>query len=228
MARVGLRHGVGRHAVVLGVAVLLTAGFWISRMDWDPEMRLWRAIGDTSLVLMLHALIVGPMARVLPASRGFRPWRRETGIWTAILALVHTLLVFDGWFQWDLTRMLGFDFIEQLGRIARVEPGFGLSNLVGLIGLAWLLILAATSFDTAVRKLGGSGWKWLHTGAYVAFYLVVLHTAYFLFMHYKLSFHRPVPTNPNWFAEPFVVLALSVPLLQAWAYIKLVRKQANS
>ena len=213
---------------MLGVAALLTAGFWSSRMDWDPEMRLWRAVGDVSLVLMLHALLVGPLAKSWPASTRFRPWRRETGIWSAIFALIHTLLVFDGWFRWDLMRMLGFDFIAALGRTARIEPGFGLSNLVGLVGLAWLLILAATSFDRAVRKLGGSGWKWLHTGAYVAFYLVVLHTAYFLFMHYKISFHRPVPADPNWFAAPFLVLALSVPLLQVLAFIKSVKRQARS
>ena len=188
-----LENGTWRHALVLFLAALLAAGFWSSRMDWDPEMRLWRAIGDVSLVFMLHALVVGPLAKIWSATTVFRPWRRETGIWCALFALVHTLLVFDGWFRWDLMRMLGFDFIPELGRMARVEPGFGLSNLVGLAGLAWLLILCATSFDRAVKKLGGAGWKWLHTGAYVAFYLVVLHTAYFLFMHYKISFHRPVP-----------------------------------
>lgn len=214
-----------RHVVVLGSAALLTAGFWATRMNWDQEMRLWRAVGDASLMLMLYSLMLGPMVRIWPAFVGFRLWRRETGIWSAILALIHTLLVFDGWFRWDLARMLGFDFIMALGRTARVEPGFGLSNLVGLVGLAWLLILAATSFDVVVRKLGGSGWRWLHTGAYVAFYLVVLHTAYFLFMHYKLSFHRPVPPNPNWFAVPFIVVSLIVPLLQAWAFFKTVRRK---
>ena len=217
-----------RHALVFGVGVLLTAGFWSSRMDWDPEMRLWRAVGDTSLMLMLHALAVGPLAKAWPGSKVFRPWRRETGIWSAIFALIHTLLVFDGWFRWDLMRMLGFDYIAELGRVARVEPGFGLSNLIGLVGLAWLLILASTSFDRAMRKLGGSAWKWLHTGAYVAFYLVVLHTAYFLLMHYKLSFHRPVPPNPNWFAAPFLIASISVPLLQALAFAKAVRKRGRT
>ena len=212
---------------MLGFAALLAIGFWSSRMDWDPTMRLWRAVGDVSLVLMLHALVVGPLAKIWPATTVFRTWRRETGIWAAITALVHTLLVFDGWFRWDLMRMLGFDFIAELGRVARIEPGFGLSNLVGLVALAWLLILCATSFDRAIKKLGGSGWKWLHTGAYVAFYLVVLHTAYFLFMHYTISFHRPVPPNPNWFAVPFVVLSLSVPLLQALAFVKSVRRHAR-
>lgn len=216
-----------RHALVLCAAALLTVGFWSSRMDWDPEMRLWRAVGDASLVLMLHALIVGPLAKAWPTAARLRAWRRETGIWCAVLALIHTLLVFDGWFRWDLMRMLGFDFIPQLSRLARIEPGFGLSNLVGLVGLAWLLILAATSFDRAVAKLGGPGWKWLHGGAYAAFYLVVLHTAYFLFMHYEISFHRAVPPNANWFAIPFLVLSLSVPLLQAMAFVKTVRKHGR-
>lgn len=219
--------GAVRHLTVLAVSVVLTAGFWFTRLDWDPEMRLWRAIGDASLLLLLHALLAGPLARVWPATTGFRSWRRETGIWSTGLALAHTVLVFDGWFRWDLLRMLGFDYIPQLGRLARIEPGFGLSNLVGLVALVWLLVLAATSFDRAIAKLGGSAWKWLHTGAYVAFYLVVLHSAYFLFMHYTISFHRPVPPNPNWFALPFVVLSLGVPLLQGWAFFKTIRSPAG-
>ena len=75
-----------RHVLVLGFAALLAIGFWSSRMDWDPTMRLWRAVGDVSLVLMLHALVVGPLAKIWPATTVFRTWRRETGIWAAITA----------------------------------------------------------------------------------------------------------------------------------------------
>ncbi len=216
--RAGLRHG----AVVVAAAAIF-AVFWFSRPEWSAEMRLWRAVGDASLVLLLVALAVGPLARIWGAAECLMSWRRETGIWFLVLALAHTLLVFDGWFRWDLLRMLGYEFIPQLGRIARIEPGFGLSNLVGLVALVLCLPLAATSGDRAIDRLGGSAWRWLHSGAYAVFYLSVLHTAYFLFMHYTESFHRQVPADPNWFRETFLVVSLAIPTLQTVAFVRTVR-----
>ncbi len=128
--------------VVASAAIF--AVFWFSRLEWTAEMRLWRAVGDASLVLLLFALAAGPLARLWGAAEALISWRRETGIWFAILALVHTLLVFDGWFRWDLARMMGYELIPQLGRVARIEPGFGLSNLVGLVAVVLALPLAAT------------------------------------------------------------------------------------
>src|SRR3546814_17349093 len=58
--------------------------------------------------------------------------------------------------------------------------------------------LLATSSDRAVRRLGPAVWSWIQGFAHVVFYLVVLHAAYFLSMHYTLSFHRAIP-EPNWF-----------------------------
>jgi sulfoxide reductase heme-binding subunit YedZ len=120
---------------------------------------------------------------------------------------------------------VGFEFVPQLNRTARLEPGFGLANLMGLVALAWLLILAVTSSDRAVRALGPAAWKWLQTGAYVVFYLSVLHAGYFLFLHYSLSFHKP-PAPSNWFRWPLVVMGLTVVALQFAAFARTaVRKK---
>lgn len=106
----------------------------------------------------------------------------------------------------------------------RLESGFGLANIAGVVALLWALILAATSSDRATRFLGPSAWKWLHGGAYTIFYLVALHTAYFLFLHYTFSFHRPVPP-PDWFRWPFLVLSGTVIGLQAAAFAVTVRRR---
>jgi sulfoxide reductase heme-binding subunit YedZ len=79
-----------------------------------------------------------------------------------------------------------------------------------------------------VNRLGASAWKWLQYGSYTVFYLVVLHTLYFLFLHYTVSFHRRVPDNPNWFRYPFLILSLLVPLLQTGAFLKTVRQRQPS
>lgn len=214
-----------RHLIVGLLAFLLTLPFWFGRLNWDPEMRLWRAIGDSSFLLLFLTLALGPLARLWSPLTRLVVWRRETGIWYGLLAFAHTLLIFSGWVRWDWLRFFGYEFIPELGRTARMEPGFGLANLIGLVAVMLSLVLVATSSNWAVNRLGAAAWKWLQYGSYTVFYLIVLHTLYFLFMHYTLSFHRVPPADPNWFRYPFLVLSLLIPLLQAAAFIKTVARK---
>lgn len=212
-----------RHGVLAVVTGLLVFAFWRSRMEWTPDMRLWRAVGDAAVVLLFTSLAMGPAARLSATAAKGLHWRRQVGVWAALAALVHSLLVIDGWATWSVRRFLGYELIPQLGREARLEPGFGLANLVGLVAAGWLLLLLATSSDRAVRWLGPRGWKWLHGGSHVVFYLVVLHSGYFLFMHYTASFHRAVP-DPNWFRFPMLALAAVVLALKWAAFGHTVRR----
>jgi methionine sulfoxide reductase heme-binding subunit len=208
------RHAAGlRHVVLALVTAALTWVFWRSRMQWTPDMRLWRAVGDAAVVLLFASLALGPAGRLWRPAAAALPWRRAVGVWAATASLAHGALVFWGWVQLDVGRLMGYEFVPQLGRAARMEPGFGLANLMGLVALVWLAVMAVTSSDAAIRRLGPGAWKWVHTSAYVVFYLAALHSAYFLFMHYTLSFHKAVP-EPNWFRWPLVVLALTVLALQ--------------
>ena len=47
----------------MAFSAALTLPFWYGRLDWDPEMRLWRAIGDASFILLLLLLLLGPLSR---------------------------------------------------------------------------------------------------------------------------------------------------------------------
>ncbi len=182
-------------------------------------MRLWKAVGDAGFVLLLITLGLGPMARIArPVSR-LLPWRRQFGIWFAIVAALHGVLVVHGWARWSLRRFLGYEEIPELGREVRLEPGFGLANLVGVTALLFALVLAATSSDRALRRLGAPAWKWLHHSALFVFYLSLLHAGYFLFLHYTVSFHKQVPP-PDWFRFPFVALGAGLLVLQGAAFVK--------
>ena len=187
-------------------------------------MRLWRAVGDAAVVLFLASLAIGPLVRLASTAGRLLSWRRQVGIWAAAFAGAHALLIVDGWAQWSVRRFLGYELVPQLGREARMEPGFGLANLIGLVALVWLLILLATSSDRALRLLGPAGWKWLHHGSYVVFYLVLLHSVYFLFIHYTFSFHRP-PAPDNWFRWPLVAMGFAVLGLQCGAFWRTVLRQ---
>lgn len=187
-------------------------------------MRLWRAVGDAAVVLLLASLAIGPLARLSGSAGWLVAWRRQIGIWAAVLASAHSLLILDGWARWSVRRFLGYELVPQLGREARMEPGFGLANLVGLVALVWLLILLATSSDRALRFLGPAAWKWVHQGAHVVFYLVLLHSAYFLFLHYTVSFHR-APAPENWFRWPLLLMGLVVLGLQWLALWRTMRRR---
>ena len=209
---------VVRHLTVAGLAGVLVWLFWSTRPTWDGEMRLWKAVGDAAFVLLLVTLTLGPAARLArPVSR-LLPWRRQLGIWFALVAALHGVLVVHGWARWSFRRFLGYEVVPQLGREVRLEPGFGLANLVGVTALAFALVLAATSSDWALRRLGAPAWKWLHHSALFVFYLSLLHAGYFLFLHYTLSFHKKVPPA-DWFRFPFVALGATVVLLQLGAFL---------
>ena len=208
-----------RHLVAMVLAAALVWFFWATRPTWDSEMRLWKAVGDAAFVLLLITLSLGPLARLArPASR-LLPWRRQFGIWFALVAAIHGVLVVHGWARWSLRRFLGYEVVPQLGREARMEPGFGLANLIGAVALTFALVLAATSSDWALRRLGAPAWKWLHHGALFIFYLSLLHAGYFLFLHYTASFHKQIPPA-DWFRGPFVLLGATLLGLQTLAFLK--------
>lgn len=215
-----------RHLVVVTIAFSLAFAFWLSHYDWNGEMRLWRALGDAGYALLFVTLIIGPMNKIWPSTIPLLPWRREFGIWFAVFAVSHGLLIAHGWANWDIATFFGYEFIPQLGRIARLEPGFGLANTLGFVAFLWIAIMALTSSDRAMKWLGASSWKWLHTGSYLVFYLVAIHTSYFLFMHYTESFHKLVPPQ-NVFIPTFVIMSFTVLALQVASQIKVVKSRKN-
>ncbi len=219
-----LQRSVTQHLLVFLISLAILGLFWVSRRDWSPEHRWWRATGDVSLVFLVLSLAIGPLAKLSSRFVRLNPWRREIGIWSAVWAMVHTLTILDGWLKWDWLRFMGFEFIQEINRRARTEPGFGLSNLVGLVAIVFIVVLALTSSDIALRRLGSNSWKYLHQSANIILFLSVLHTAYFLFIQYEPTFHRQ-PTPENWFRLPFLLLAMSLWGLQLAAFFKEVNSK---
>lgn len=212
-----------RHAVVFALAAALVLAFAYIHAQWSPMHRWNRSFGDASMVLVALAMAVGPAARLWRPLRRILPYRRELGIWTTLAAAVHVAIVLVGWVEWDLMRLFGFEFHPQLGRYVMVQPGFALANAIGLAALVLGAVLALTSNDLSIRKLGSSAWKFLQMGAVPLWWLSVAHVGYFLFAHF-LSFHRQTP-EPNVLQWPFVWLVIAVMALRGVAYVATLKAQ---
>ena len=215
---------IRRHLMVGIIGAALIYLFWLSRPQWSSDMRFWRAVGDASLILLYVTLALGPIVKFLPRAGILLRYRRELGIWFGFFAIAHTIIILDGWVLWDVSQFMGYLYIPAIDRVVRMESGFGMANLLGLLAVLIALPLMATSADWMTRALGASAWKFLHYGVYIIFYAVALHTAYFLYIHYTISFHRTVP-DPNWFQIPFAILTAIVIILQVAAFFKTVAYQ---
>ena len=221
-----------RQLLIGVISALLVYIVWSLNATWSPDMQLWKAFGGGSFFLLWFAMFVGPAAKLWTPLTRLTSYRREVGIWFFLIALIHGYLILDGWVRWGVWEFFGYQYIPQLETYLRVESGFGMANLMGLVALLFALALAATSFDKAVSWLGVSSWKWLHMLAYVIFYLSALHVVYFAFIHYTPSLQRVVmeqPTNyPDNSLKYYYLLAIvSVFVVQVGAFIKTVRQQRN-
>lgn len=209
--------------MVGSVTLVLFVVFLEMRAGWDPMHAQNRALADVSVLLLVATLAVGPLARLWSPAARLIPWRREMGTWAVYTAIGHVWVVFSGWALLDPLKL--FVSFNVFKRDWALEPGFALANLLGIVALAYGLVLLATSNEASIRLLGGAGWKFLQQGVYVLYALVVLHTAYFLYFHF-VSFHRP-PPPVNWFQGPFLVLVGLLFALQTLAFVVTVRRRGR-
>lgn len=215
-----------RHLVVILMAALGTYVFLESRATWS-EMHRWnRAVGDMSLVLIAMSMLIGPCARFTHNLRAAIPWRRELGIHGVLLAVVHTIIILAGWVNWDFARLFGYELHPVTNSYVMFQHGFGLANVIGIVALIYGIVLALASSNWSQRLLGGSVWKFLQQSAYVMWMLIVIHTAYFMYLHFQ-DFHKTVP-DPNWLQIPFGILVGLVTLVQFGAFLKTWRNKQKT
>lgn len=132
-------------------------------IDWmfpSPFVPLIYHSGLWATYLLLLSLAITPIRRVVEWGRAAQ-LRRMIGV----AAFAYTLLHIVAWFGlrfWDWLALA----MELLSR-----PSLWVATLSAL----GLLVLALTSFDAAVRRLGGLLWKSLHRLVYILTFLAVLH-----------------------------------------------------
>jgi sulfoxide reductase heme-binding subunit YedZ len=162
VARV-LAHKLVALALLFGVGVfLLIIPGLTNQLGANPIERLLHVSGEIAIWNLGAVLSLTPLRVLFPRSaivNALNRHRRYIGVSACIYGLIHFSChaLYQG--DWD----------DLLQSFAKPFIWFGLA------GLSILVLLALTSNNWAVRKLGGKRWKLLHRLAYVAAVALIYH-----------------------------------------------------
>lgn len=145
---------------LLPAAWLVWAAF-NDQLGANPAEALIRSLGDWGLRALVLVLIVTPL-RVWLGWPQLARLRRMLGLFVFFYASLHWLAY--AWFD------MGFVWRDIVADVPK-RPFI----LVGTLGWLLLLVLAATSFNRAIRWLGAARWQALHRSVYAVAALAVLH-----------------------------------------------------
>jgi sulfoxide reductase heme-binding subunit YedZ len=151
---------------LLFVMLLLPAAWllWLALSDGlgaNPAEALVRSTGDWTLRMLCLVLAITPL-RVTLGQPLLARFRRMVGLFVYFYVVLHLLVysTFDMEFVW-----------ADIARDIAKRPFI----LVGFTGFVLLTLLAATSFNRAVKWLGSQRWQTLHRAVYAIAGLAVLH-----------------------------------------------------
>ena len=139
---------------------LLVAGLG-DELGANPAERLIRETGEWSLRFLWLTLLITPL-RDVAGLPGLLRFRRALGVTAFAYAALHFLA-----YAWLDKSLLLDDIVADVFKRNFI--------LVGMLALLLMLPLALTSFNAAIRAVGGRRWQMLHKLAYVVALLGLLH-----------------------------------------------------
>ena len=144
----------------LPLAALFYAAF-MGTLGANPAEKLIRELGGWTLRWLLLTLAISPL-REMASLPALVRYRRTLGVTTFVYATLHFLAyswLDKGWVLQDIIKdVYKRNFI-----------------LVGVTALILMTPLALTSFNAAIRAIGGKNWQRLHKLVYVIAMLGLLH-----------------------------------------------------
>ena len=158
-----LAHKIVALAILFGVGVyFLIIPAFTNQLGANPIERLLHVSGEIAIWTLGAVLSLTPLRVLFPRSalvKALNRHRRYIGVSACIYGLIHFSchVFYQG--DWD----------DLLQSFSKPFVWFG------LLGLSILVLLALTSNNWSVRKLGGERWKLLHRLAYVAAIALIYH-----------------------------------------------------
>jgi DMSO/TMAO reductase YedYZ heme-binding membrane subunit len=173
---------------VLTCALMLMAAVVLSLSPEAQGIRqLIRVTARSSFALFLLAFTASAAARRWPSQ--FTRWqlanRRQIGLGFAVSHTIHAAAI------------AGFAWIDPIGFHAATSPG---NFVTGGLAYVFIVLMAATSFDGAVRWLGVRRWRLLHVAG-----------LYFLWVSFLITFGKRIPMSGGYLL-PVAVLLVAMAL----------------
>jgi sulfoxide reductase heme-binding subunit YedZ len=161
-----------RHFFLAAVAVAIVCIAYAATPPPDVRHRLSMATAYAGLIFLAASLWFGPwnVLRRLPNPISF-DLRRDVGIWTGILAILHTVIGLTV----HLRGRMWMYFFKGLHPLRLQDTQFGFANFTGLAAALLFLMLLAFSNDLSLRVMKTKRWKSLQRWTYVAFVLTAAH-----------------------------------------------------
>jgi sulfoxide reductase heme-binding subunit YedZ len=141
-------------------ALLLAQTAWENALGPKPWQAATHDTGTWAIRLLLLSLLVTPARQVLRQAR-IAEVRRMVGVACFAYALLH-LGLYAGDNGFDLVKV-GSEIIQRI------------YLTIGFVALAGLAVLAATSTDAMLRRMGGASWRRLHRAVYPLAALALVH-----------------------------------------------------
>ena len=184
---------------LVALAILIGIGVWLllvpaltNQLGANPLDRLLHVSGEIAIWTLGAVLSLTPLRVLFPHStivNALNRHRRYIGVSACVYGLIHFSchVLYQG--DWD-------DLVQSF-----TKP----FTWFGLAGLSILVVLALTSNNWSVRKLGAKRWKLLHRLAYVAAMILI--------------YHQSIAGKGHWYIARWLLLSLLV--LQTARLIKL-------
>jgi ferredoxin-NADP reductase/DMSO/TMAO reductase YedYZ heme-binding membrane subunit len=153
-----------RLGLIINAAVPAALLLWDAlhhQLGADPVNFAIHTTGFIALLSLLLSLTVTPL-RSIPGFSWLLQFRRSLGLYAFFYASCHLAI----YFWYDRAHDLGSTVHEITHRLYLV---------IGFTALLLMAPLAATSFNAAVRALGGKNWKRLHRLVYLSAILGCIH-----------------------------------------------------
>lgn len=165
-------HRFNRHLTLAAGAVAITCVVYAATPPPDIRHRLSMATAYAGLIFLAVSLWLGPwnVLRRRPNPISF-DLRRDAGIWTGILAILHTVIGLTV----HLRGRMWMYFFKSIHPLYLQNTQFGFANFTGLAAALLFLMLLAISNDLSLRALKTNRWKSLQRWTYVAFILTAAH-----------------------------------------------------
>jgi DMSO/TMAO reductase YedYZ heme-binding membrane subunit len=183
---------------LFAVLTLTLAGLcvWIAGMrqfEVDGVRMVIRFTARTSLLFFCLAFSAAALARLWPNAwtRWARRNRRYLGVTFAASHFIHAIAI------------ACFAAMDPPGYAAATSAA---SYIFGGVGYAFIIAMAATSFDRGAAAIGRRGWRLLH-----------LTGGYYLWFQFMVSFGKRIPDMPLYGLFLLPLLAVMAPRLIAMA-----------